>query len=229
VVRGNPALKPATNYLLGLQYGWRKGIVDINFLTSYRYVDKMIMKELHREDGLFISVFNNQRNFRKLNSELSFNIGPVNDIIQLSLTGGINRYRSKGHNYDHKHTNFYYRVQVIGMYKKFSAVFNIYSPYDNLLGELLYRGENNHNFMLNYNQGKFTVGAGIMYPFSTKYKRVSEVWNIYTPLKTDGYINDFSRMILLRFSWNFNYGRKAKTIDRRLNNSDTDSGIMRAN
>ncbi|MEI3118950.1 MAG: hypothetical protein V8T12_09500 [Parabacteroides johnsonii] len=35
-------------------------------------------------------------------------------------------------------------------------------------------GENMHLFMLRYNHGNFTAGAGIMLPFSPKYKREEE-------------------------------------------------------
>jgi hypothetical protein len=43
------------------------------------------------------------------------------------------------------------------------------------------------------------------------------------------YANDFSRMLLLKFAWNFDFGRKAGSVDKRLNNADTDTGIMKVN
>ena len=39
--------------------------------------------------------------------------------------------------------------------------------------------------------------------------------------------NDFSRMLMLTFSWNFDFGRKFKEGKKKLWNSDEDSGIMR--
>ena len=147
----------------------------------------------------------------------------------VSLTGGVNYFVSNGNTYHHTYTNFYYRVQVMAMYKKFTGIFQANSGYDHFSGESLYGGENLHLFMLNYNTGKFTAGVGIMYPFSDQYKRIGESRNVYTPMKETMYANDYSRMILFKFAWNFNYGRTMKSGTRRINNADYDSGIMTAN
>lgn len=106
-------------------------------------------------------------------------------------------------------------------------MFQIQSRYDNFVGETLQGGENVHMFMIRYNQGKFTAGAGIMMPFSSQYKRETENRNQYAPYLNYGYSNDFSRMLILTFSWNFDFGRKFKSGNKKLNNRDTDSGIMK--
>ncbi|MDR2919447.1 MAG: carboxypeptidase-like regulatory domain-containing protein [Tannerella sp.] len=229
VMRGNPALKPNLNYHINLLYSWKKGIYGVNFQNSYMYSPKPIMETTYRENNLFIHSFENHRNWQKLNSELTLSAGPIKKILMLSLTGGVNHYISNGNSYSHTYTNFYYRLQLMGMYKKFSGIFQSYSAYDSFSGESLNGGEKIHLFMLSYNAGKFTVGAGIMLPFSDQYKRYAENRNIYASSKMNMYANDFSRMILLKFAWNFNYGRKAKSGSKRLNNTDTDTGIMRTN
>ena len=106
-------------------------------------------------------------------------------------------------------------------------MFQIQSSYNTFVGELLHGGENIHMFMFRYNQGKFAVGAGLMMPFSSQYKRVEENRNAYAPSRTNMYANDFSRMLMLTFSWNFDFGRKFKETNKKLWNSDEDSGIMR--
>ncbi|MDR1224025.1 MAG: hypothetical protein LBL07_14275 [Tannerella sp.] len=45
-------------------------------------------------------------------------------------------------------------------------------------------------------------------------------------LLVDAYANDFSRILLLKFAWNFNYCRRMKDGSKRLNNTDTDSGLF---
>jgi hypothetical protein len=229
VMRGNPALKPNLNYSANLLFNRKTGICGISVLASYLYSPKPVMEDVRREDDLFIRTVANQKSRQKLNSEWTLSVGPVRKILLVSLTGGVNHYRSEGHTYRHVYTNLYYRAQVMAMYRRFTALFQAGSANDRFSGETLDGGENMHLVMLNWNAGKFTAGAGLMLPFSSRYKRYSENRNIYSPAKMDAYANDFSRMLLLKFAWNFNYGRKMKDGSKRLNNTDTDSGIMTVN
>ena len=229
VMRGNPSLKPNLNYHTDLTYSYRKGMYGVNFSASYDNRPNAIMTEIRRENNRFISIYNNQKNWQKINSELTLNAGPIKKLVMVSLTGGVNRYISDGNSYLHTYTNFYYRAQLTMMYKKFMGVFQAGSANDWFSGETMHGGEDIHMFMVMYNGGKFTAGVGIMLPFSDEYKRYDENRNSYSPSKMYAYANDFSRMLLLKFAWNFDFGRKVKSGSKRINNEDTDSGIMRTN
>lgn len=226
--RGNPALKPNVNYMANLLFSWRKGIYGLQSSSSVIYSPDPIMEDIYRENDKFIFSFDNQKSWRKLNSELTLNVGPVKKILMFSLTGGVNRYLSKGNSYYHNYTNFYYRAQVMARYKRFTGIFQSQSAYDHFSGESLNGGEDIHLFMLSYNAGKFTVGAGMMLPFSDKYEREFENRNMYTPSTMKMYSNDFSRMVLVKFAWNFDFGRKVKEIRKRVDNQDTDPGILQS-
>ena len=229
ITKGNPNLKSNINYQTGVTFSWEKQLFGIYYDASYRYSPDAIMEEVYRENDLFISIFENQKNWQKLNNELTLKIKPIQNMLTFSLTGGVNRYWSKGHTYSHTNTNIYYRATAMFMYKKFMAYFSSMSANDNLWGETLSGGENVQQLLVNYNHGKFSIGAGIMSPFSNKYKRRTENMNRYSPYKSDGYINNLSQMILVNFSWNFDFGRKAKSGNKRMNNADSDTGIMRIN
>lgn len=227
--RGNPNLKPSLIYIANLQYNWRKNIYNVNFNTTYLYSHSPIMRDIYRENGMFIHSFDNHKSWQKLNSELTLSAGPIKDILMISLAGGVNRFISKGNTYTHTYNNFYFRAEVMATYKKFMAMFQAYSPNNHMASESLIGGERIHMAMLMYNHGKFTVGAGIMLPFSSTYKRHEENWNKYVPSTSNMYSNDFSRMVMVKFSWNFNYGRKVQGGNKRLNNQDNDAGIVRMN
>jgi hypothetical protein len=229
IMRGNPSLKPNPNYDVNLLFSWRKGVYSLNLYNSYLYNPNPVMETIFRENGKFIYTYDNHKNLQKLNSELTLSAGPIKDFLMISLAGGVNHYISNGNTYRHTYTNVYYRAQVMVMYKRFMAVFMANSANDRFSGETMQGGENTHLFMLTYNAGKFTAGAGIMLPFSEKYERYTENRNLYAPAEMRAYANDFSRMLLLKFAWNFDFGRKVKSADKRLNNADADSGIMKAN
>jgi hypothetical protein len=40
------------------------------------------------------------------------------------------------------------------------------------------------------------------------------------------FIDDVARMVLVTASWNFSFGRDYKSKNKRMNNSDSDSGVM---
>jgi len=227
IMRGNPMLKPNLNYSTNLLFNWKKGIYGMNFYSNYVYRPNAIMQKILRENNKFILTNENQKNWQKLNNELTLTAGPIKNYVMISLTGGMNYYVSNGNNYFHTYTNFYSRVQMMAMYKKFTGIFQLTTPNNNFYGESLSEGEKIHMFMLSYKLGKCTVGAGVILPFSSQYTRYSENRNTYMPYNMTAYSNDFSRMVLLQFRWNFDYGRKVKSENKRVNNSDTDSGIVR--
>ena len=56
--------------------------------------------------------------------------------------------------------------------------------------------------------------------------RENENWNQFASYKTKSYIKESSRMFLVSLSYNFSFGRKFKTTQRKVNNSDNESGVM---
>ena len=225
--RGNPYLTPYMNYNTYLNYEYRKGLFTGGINLYYWYSPDMIMEETLFENNKFIRTYANQNSWQKVSGDLNVRFGPIKNILMFNITGGVNHFISDGRTYRHTYTNLYYTASVMAMYKKFMGMFQIGSPRNNFVGETMHGGENIHLFMLRYNQGKFTAGAGIMLPFSSLYKREDENRNRYAPYKMESFSTSASRMLLLTFSWNFEFGRKYKGGSKKLNNIDTDAGIVK--
>ena len=225
--RGNPYLTPYMNYNTYLNYEYRKGLFTGGVNLYYWYSPEMIMEETLFENNKFIRTYANQNSWQKVSGDLNIRFGPIKNILMFNITGGVNHFISDGRTYRHTYTNLYYTASVMAMYKKFMGMFQIGSPRNNFVGETMHGGENIHLFMLRYNQGKFTAGAGIMLPFSSLYKREDENRNRYAPYKMESFSTSASRMLLLTFSWNFEFGRKYKGGSKKLNNIDTDAGIVK--
>lgn len=225
--RGNPYLTPYINYNTYLNYEYRKGLFTGGVNLYYWYSPDMIMEETLFENNKFIRTYANQNSWQKVSGDLNVRFGPIKNILMFNITGGVNHFISDGRTYRHTYTNLYYTASVMAMYKKFMGMFQIGSPRNNFVGETMHGGENIHLFMLRYNQGKFTAGAGIMLPFSSLYKREDENRSRYAPYKMESFSTSASRMLLLTFSWNFEFGRKYKGGSKKLNNIDTDAGIVK--
>lgn len=225
--RGNPNLKPYKDYYTDFLYEHRKGLFTGSIYLQYRNRPKAIMEETLRGNNKFILTDLNQKSWQGMGGNTTVQVGPVKNILRLSLMGGVNHYISEGHNYSHTYTNWYYRASVMAMYKKMMATFQIQSRSDSFRGETMHGGEDIHMFMAMYNNGGFAIGGGVMLPFSGSYKRVNENRNMYRPYSGVSYGNDFSRMVILKFNWNFHFGRKIKGGEKKLYNEDSDSGILR--
>ena len=95
------------------------------------------MEETIRENDLFIRTIANQRSWQKLNPEIEVKVGPFKDILSLSVTTGINYFDSRGHNYHHTYTNWYYRASIMASYKNWSSFFEIQNHRNDFYGETL--------------------------------------------------------------------------------------------
>lgn len=224
--RGNPNLEPVKHYSTFLMYNGRKGIFSTNLHFGYWYHDKPIMEETLRENGKFVRTVDNQKSWQKFNPELEIKIGPILDIFTFSATTGMQYFDSRGHNYHHTHTNWYFRGEALATYKNFTATFQIQNHRNNLYGETLYHNENYHILTLMYKHKNMSFGVMTLNPFVDNWKSGDENWNAYAPSQNWHYLKESSRLFAISFSYNFSFGRKYQAASKRLNNEDKESGVM---
>ena len=224
--RGNPDLKPYNNYRLNLTLGYNKKKVQINWYTNYRNAPDVIMEQTYRENGKFIRSYANHHRFQSLENELSVRVGMLWDVLQLRGSTGLSRYWSHGTDYNHTYTNWHYELEATAMYKRFMGYFMIQSNRNSFFGESLSSGENLHVLMLQYRLGKVNLGAGIINPFSDNYKREQENRNRYAGSKGAWHVKESAHMAFLTFAYNFSFGRQYQSKNKKINNSDTDAGVL---
>ena len=226
IVRGNPLLQPYTSYQVNLSGEARKGIFTANLWSSYEYRAKAIMDEKFVEGNRIINTFDNQKSWQRLSVETTLKVKPLKDLLQVSATGGVNHYLSDGNTYNHEYTNWFYRGDLSFVYKKVMLAFQIQSNWNWFWGENVYGGENYHILQAKYNMKNCSIGLGVFNPFSDNYKVVNENWSQHATIKKANYINESSRLVMVQFSWNLSFGRKYASAQKKLQNSDSDSGIV---
>lgn len=226
--RGNPGLKMSTVYNNTLNVDYRKGLFSGSLYLLYQYQHKPNMEETIRENDLFIRTIANQRSWQKLNPEIEVKVGPIKNILSLSVATGINYFDSRGHNYHHTYTNWYYRASAMASYKNWSSFFEIQSHRNNFYGETLQYGENYHILGVNYRYKQLTAGVMVLNLFSDNYKIGSENFSSAAPSKNWMYIKESSRMFAISLSWNFSFGRKYESAEKRLHNEDSNAGTLKS-
>ena len=226
VRRGNPSLRSVTFYTNSLTAGWDSRHVNVELSGQYSYDDKPIMEETLYEKGKFIRTYANQRGFHRLNLQATVQVLPFKEYMAIRLTPFFNRYISNGNDYTHTHSNFGFRGSIMGMYKNWSMMIDMNTSYHNLWGETLEKGEKLHSIAVGYNTHKWGIQMMLMNPFTKRYSIEAENLSRLAPYSQLAYSDDFKRMIMINFSFNLDFGKLLDIGGKRINNSDTDTGIL---
>jgi len=226
VRRGNPDLKSVTFFTNQLSASYRTKGVSAELSARYSYDDRPMMEETLFEDGMFVRTFDNQKGFHRLNLQANLQLQPFKQYLSIKLNPYFNRYISRGNAYTHTHSNWGFRGSIIGMYKQWMAMVDMFTSYHVLWGETLNRDENIHSVAVGYNAGKWALQAMVMNPFTDDYHQGVENLSRLAPNKQRAFSRDFTRMLMLNVSFNLDFGKQKKTASKRIHNDDTDTGIL---
>jgi hypothetical protein len=228
--RGNPNLKVYHMWDNRLQFEWRKGMFTVDGLVHYKYIKNPIMEETLRENDKFIRTNFNQNSWQMINPELEFKVGPIAKIFTVSATVGMNHFDSKGIDYHHVYNNGYYDIEMDAFYKKFILHFQINSLDRNLWGETVTaRDEKIHLIMLGYKiTDNMSIAVGAVNPFTNRnsYKQPTINLSALAPSYSNTHFRESAQLFMIRFTWNFSFGRKYNSADKLLQNSDTQSSTL---
>ena len=226
ISRGNPLLKPYDSWNSNFRLNYNKGKVNIGFFGKYNHRENPIMPYIYRENDKFIHSYANHDRFQNLNVGMNVRVGMLWDILQLSGSISNDTRWSRGINYNHHHNSLGWSLEAAMLYKKFvfSACYQKNTDY--LFGENFTTGEVIHYIALQYRIKKLNVGLMMLNPFEDDYCRNENNLNQYAGNTFEYHIDDSARMIWATLSWNFSFGRDYKSGSKRMNNSDTDSGVM---
>ena len=226
VRRGNPDLKSVTFFTNQLSASYRTKGVSAELSARYSYDDCPIMEETLFDDGMFVRTFDNQKGFHRLNLQANLQLQPFKQYLSIKLNPYFNRYISQGNNYTHTHSNWGFRGSIIGMYKSWMLMVDMFTSYHNLWGETINKDESIHSIVLGYNRGKWGIQAMVMNPFTDDYHQGVENISHLAPNKQVAFSKDFTRMLMLNVSFNLDFGKQRNTASKRIENSDTDTGIL---
>ena len=226
VRRGNPDLKSVTFFTNQLSASYRTKGVSAELSARYSYDDRPIMEETLFEDGMFVRTFDNQKGFHRLNLQANLQLQPFKQYLAIKLNPYFNRYISRGNAYTHTHSNWGFRGSIIGMYKQWIAMVDMFTSYHVLWGETLNRDESIHSVAVGYNAGKWALQAMVMNPFTDDYHQGVENLSRLAPNKQRAFSKDFTRMLMLNVSFNLDFGKQKKTANKRIHNTDDDTGIL---
>ena len=226
VRRGNPDLKSVTFFTNRFSASYRTKGISAEVSARYSYDDKPIMEETLYENGMFVRTYDNQKAFHRLNFQANLQLQPFKQYVSMKLNPYFNRYISRGNTYTHTHSNWGFRGSIIGMYKNWIAMLDMFTSYHEFWGETINKSEAVHSVALGYNKGKWAIQGMVYNPFTKDYHQGVENVSKLAPNKQLAFSRDFCPMFMLNVSFNLNFGKQKSEAKQRIQNSDSDAGIL---
>lgn len=226
VRRGNPNLRSVPFVSNSLTTSWKCKYVSIELFGRYSYDHKPIMEETLFEDNRFVRTMANQKGFHRLNLESTIQIYPWKEYIMIKLNPFFNRYISNGNNYIHTHANFGFRGSIVGSYNNWIAMAEMNTSFHDLWGETLSKGEALHSIAVGYNHDKFSIQGMILNPFTKRYEQGVDNLSALAPNRQLAHSTQLSQIVMLNVSFNLVFGKQHNSGRKKINNNDTDSGIL---
>lgn len=225
--RGNPNLKTTTYYSAQLMANWDFcKFMGIGSIAIYNYDHKPVMEQDMAEDNMIIRTMDNQRGFHRLNWHTWLFIKPYKDYITIRFTTLYQRFISQGNNYTHTHSNLGFYGELFATWKNWTFVAEFTTASHNLWGETLRKGERNHQFSIRYNKPKWSAAVCIYNPFEKEYRQTVENFSAIAPYTQTLYSKNLTKVILLKFSFNLDFGKSRGNARQRMSSEDTNTGIM---
>ena len=74
--------------------------------------------------------------------------------------------------------------------------------------------------------GAAQITTWYIVPFTNNYKTGKERVSKVAPYTSWSHAKEIGQMAVIKLSYNFEFGKRYKSSDRRINNSDNESGIL---
>ena len=229
--RGNPNLKSVMYVSNEMELSWQSKHVNINIWANYSYDHKPIMEETYEEiiDGsaYAIRTYDNQRGYHKLNVSPSLQVKLLDNRLMFNVSPFVKYMVSQGNIYNHQHVNYGVRGGIFYLLKGWRFYADVVTAQHNLWGETLTIGELTHDIGINYNSEHFGFGIMMVNPFSPHGSRtVTKDLSALAPTANTAVMQNYRQVLMLNFNINLDFGTKHNEGWKRIDNEDTESGIL---
>ena len=229
--RGNPNLKSVMYVSNEMELSWQSKHVNINIWANYSYDHKPIMEETYEEiiDGsaYAIRTYDNQRGYHKLNVSPSLQVKLLDNRLMFNVSPFVKYMVSQGNIYNHEHVNYGVRGGIFYLLKGWRFYADVVTAQHNLWGETLTIGELRHDIGINYNSEHFGFGIMMVNPFSPHGSRtVTKDLSALAPTANTAVMQNYRQVLMLNFNINLDFGTKHNEGWKRIDNEDTESGIL---
>ncbi len=225
---GNPNLKPTkkTAQQFKITYAHPRLTSELNF-TYLRNRNCNLASYSRSDDNQFYYTQKNQHAIDMIYLQNNNTFDLIPEKLSLSFYGGIYRFLNIGDDYRHYLTSY----NIGGSVQAYLGNLTITANTDN--GWKFMEGETNDHqcsgtyFTFNYRIKNCSISLYWQMPFQKNPKTdYAELVNQYIHKKMTYYNSDLGNMLTIGFSWKIHHGKKYLDIKRKVENKDTQTGIL---
>ncbi|MDR0938508.1 MAG: TonB-dependent receptor [Mediterranea sp.] len=227
--QGNPALHSYQTHTVWAGMDYSNNQISAALTLMYaRSPDAILPFFEEGDDAIFQTYANTLRNEQYVAS-LSGTYYPFpSKVLAISLRAWAYRYIVKGNGYDWGYNAARAIPSLRLNLDKFNAELFFQSRFKMINGQMLVHSPSAIYAEANYKAAKgLSVGIHWRYPFYRVYEDGRETHpSALVQSVTKSYIYDLPNLVCFRLVYNFSFGRKDQDSRKKVNNADTDSGIL---
>ena len=228
-ILGNPDIHPnrVISHQLKLSYSTSRFTSELQ--GYYRLNPHCNMEKYIRQDGHFYQTqtnADNECNFFYINTYNQWDIIP--EKLSATVYGGIYRFFNFGEDYTHTYTSFNGGCSLQAYLGRWTLGAYADNGWNFMEGE--HRGHQAPAWYITCNyrlNDAFSISLYAQHPLSQHpLTNKTEVVSRYVQKEISQHSRDYGNMFTLKLSYRFDHGRKYRDIQRSMNHSDKETGIL---
>ena len=228
-ILGNPDIHPnrVVSHQLKLSYSTPRFTSELQ--GYYRLNPHCNMEKYIRQDGHFYQTqtnADNECNFFYINTYNQWDI--ISEKLTATVYGGIYRFFNFGEDYTHTYTSFNGGCSLQAYLGRWTLGAYADNGWNFMEGE--HRGHQAPAWYITCNyrlNDAFSISLYAQHPLSQHpLTNKTEVVSRYVQKEISQHSRDYGNMFTLKLSYRFDHGRKYRDIQRSMNHSDKETGIL---
>lgn len=223
--RGNPLLKIVQIFSNKISYSYTSKQFTLNLSVDQFYSNPNTARKVIYENDYFIHSYTNDGTYNFINPEIGISIKSPNNLLNLKVTGGLNRYIITGSN-GLRSNDWYINPSFMLFWKNMNLNIYYYSSREGVYAGLdHWSTDGRYGLTLSYNKENISLTMGTQNPFS-KYERTNKIkLDIYSS-QSVSYNRQNDHLFYVKLSYNFNFGHKHE-FSEISTGKYTNSGIIK--
>lgn len=225
---GNPDVKPSRVITHQLRLSYNKPRLTALIDMEYRLDNHCNLASYERTaDNQFLYSQKNQQGIRMFYTSGYANLTIIPEKLTVSANGGIYRFINHGDNYRHRLTTYNYGASIQAYLGRWMLTAYADNGWHFMEGETWSKQGSATYLGASYRMGNCRVSLFWQHPFCNNPKSEhSMLVNQYLHKDMTLRSGDLGNMLTLNLSWKLNWGKRYRQIEKKLENKDTQTGIM---